>query len=158
MNSIEKYILTGFIIAVMLLGISNSFHIQLVQKKISQQTSCLICHCEDMSIKGPVDILYFNASDETQKPLFLMLAEWFAKQHTYDTESYDCVNYSRDLHNLYSSIGVESVLVTGSRPSHRWVRVFYNNQSYDIAPQLGIITSFDEEYPYQKIVNETKEG
>lgn len=82
---------------------------------------------------------------------FLTIAQEFARNHKY-SEDYKCMNYSRDLKNIYDSIGILSFYVVGDKTnetgSHMWLKV-----CSDIEPQYGELIDYSEKYNNSRIVD-----
>ena len=96
--------------------------------------------------RQPIYVMETNGISEMDQ--FLLTANRFAREHEYDINSYNCVNYSNDLKAIADKLGFNTTYATGCRnynnSCHRWLRV-----TMDFEPQEAEFKDYSKTYPYE---------
>jgi len=105
-----------------------------------------------MMLNDPITLDFRNVKMNIQEgdlKEFLIVAQRFAKNHKYNNETYNCVDYSLDLKEITDELGFRTTVIKGCPESknetcHQWLRM-----EIDFSPQHAVFTDFSVEYPKQ---------
>ena len=96
--------------------------------------------------KEPIYVLETNGINEMEQ--FLLISQRFARNHKYDVDNYNCVNYSNDLKVIADQLGFNTTYAAGcKKPNdgcHKWLRV-----TMDFNPEIAQFTDFSDTYKYK---------
>jgi hypothetical protein len=106
----------------------------------------------------PIVINYnevFNNEYKGEINEFMLVAQRFAKEHTYNVTAYNCVNYTEDLKAITDELGFKTKKVIGCRNEtvnntqscHEWLKI-----ELDFEPQTAKFVDFSKEYPQQEVI------
>ncbi len=99
----------------------------------------------------------FNkTTEETPQDRFLTIAKEFSKEHSYDLEHYNCVNYSNDLYELVKNLNITIKKIRGCPPieseggvCHRFLRLEIDGKQLDFEPIYAEFRDYSKQFPDQ---------